>query len=148
MRITIGLLILWGTVLIAGCQPTPANPGSPLEVSPTGTQEPIPAVTGEAQMTPSPSSAGLQLLIENTMQDLADRLTIPADQIVLVETTEVEWSDSSLDCPQPEMEYIQVITPGYRIVLQANDQLYEYHTNRDGYFVYCEDPNQLSGPKP
>jgi hypothetical protein len=89
---------------------------------------------------PTPADAGLQSLIELTKADLASRLSIPVDEIILAEATEAEWSDSSLDCPQPGMEYLQVITPGYRIVLQANNQSYEYHTSREAYFVYCEGP--------
>ena len=90
------------------------------------------------QPLPTSSKPGLQVLIEKTQEDLAQRLSVPITQITLDEATEVEWSDSSLDCPQPGMEYLQVITPGYRIVLQVNNQVYEYHTNRDAYFVYCD----------
>lgn len=93
-------------------------------------------------MTPSipmPADPGLQDLIDRTREDLAVRLAVPADQISLLEVSAVEWSDSSLDCPQPGMSYLQVITPGYRILLQAKDQTYEYHTNRDSYFVFCSD---------
>jgi hypothetical protein len=46
------------------------------------------------------------------------------------------------------MDYLQVITPGYRIVLQVNDQSYEYHTNRDAFFVYCENQVPPILPKP
>ena len=86
----------------------------------------------------TPDDPGLQNLIQSTKEDLAARLAISADAISLVELNDVEWSDSSMDCPQPGMEYLQVITPGYRIVLQANEQFHEYHTNRDAYFVYCQ----------
>lgn len=34
--------------------------------------------------------------------------------------------------------YLQVITPGYRVVLQAADQSYEYHTNQGNRAVLCE----------
>ena len=92
-------------------------------------------------MTPSmipPEEPGLQELITNVKGDLAGRLSIPLEEITLVEFTAVEWSDSSLDCPEPGMSYLQVITPGYRIVLQANGSAYEYHSNRNSYFVYCK----------
>jgi hypothetical protein len=88
------------------------------------------------------------MLLQETKEDLAKRLAILSDEILLLEMSEVEWSDSSLDCPQPGMSYLQAITPGYRIVLQANDQAYEYHTNRDAYFVYCEDRGPSVLPKP
>lgn len=97
---------------------------------------------------PTPDDPGLQNLIELTQVDLANRLAISVEEITLVEAIAMEWSDSSLDCPQPGMSYIQVITPGYRIVLQSNEQMYEYHTNRDGYFVYCENQSPPIVPKP
>ncbi len=97
---------------------------------------------------PTPADPILQGLLRRIEEDLAVRLAIAADEISLVETTEVEWSDSSLDCPQPGMSYLQVITPGYRVVLQADDQMFEYHTNRDAYFVFCEDQVPPALPKP
>jgi hypothetical protein len=92
------------------------------------------------QPVPTVSDPGLQGLIEKAKEDLAQRLSIPVTQINLVEATEVEWSDASLDCPQPGVDYIQVLTPGYRIALEAGGQAYEYHSNRDAYIVYCENP--------
>ena len=79
----------------------------------------------------------LQARIKEAME------TGPVDFVKLAteygfEFTAVEWSDSSMDCPEPGMSYLQVITPGYRIILQANNNSYEYHSNRDSYFVYCE----------
>ena len=46
--------------------------------------------------------------------------------MVLVE--EVAWSDASLGCPQPGMSYAQVITDGMRIILQAEDALFDYRS--------------------
>jgi hypothetical protein len=92
-------------------------------------------------MTPSmltPEEPGLQDILTNVKADLAGRLSLPMEEITLIELTEVEWSDSSMDCPEPGMSYLQVITPGYRIILRANGNPYEYHSNRDSYFVYCE----------
>jgi hypothetical protein len=93
-------------------------------------------------MTPfllAPEDPGLQDLVTKVKADLAGRLSLPVEEITLIEFTEVEWSDSSLDCPQEGMSYLQVITPGYRILLQANNQTYEYHTNRHSHFVFCSD---------
>ena len=97
---------------------------------------------------PTPSDAGSQGLIEKAKEDLAQRLSISRIQINLVEMTEVEWSDSSLGCPQPGMDYLQVITPGYLILLGVDAQRYEYHSNRDTYFVLCENSGPPSLPKP
>ena len=82
----------------------------------------------------------LEDLIATVKEDLANRLAVSSEEVTLVETLEVEWSDSSLDCPQPDMAYLQVVTPGYRILLDVNSQIYEYHTNRASYFVFCDHP--------
>ena len=94
---------------------------------------------------PTPAS-GLENLISQAREDLAQRLSTPADHITLLDAIEVEWSDSSLGCPQPGMEYLQVITPGYRILLEANGIQYAYHTNRDAYVVFCDNVNPPSLP--
>ena len=152
-------VIMFQTMLIAGMflllacgQMTPTNQNeataSPIETQQSTTQ-PTEGDTG--QMTPSlptPADAGLQNLIEKIKTDLANRQVVSVEDILLVETMAVEWSDSSLDCPQPGMDYVQVTTPGYRIVLQVNGQSYEYHTNRDTYFVYCENQVPPILPKP
>jgi len=36
--------------------------------------------------------------------------------------------------------YLQVITPGYRIVLQKGDQVFTYHSDRGRRVVRCEKP--------
>ena len=89
-------------------------------------------------------NASLQDLIQKVKTDLSERLSVSVDQINVGEVTEVEWSDSSLGCPQPGMSYLQVITPGYRLLLEAGGAQYEYHSSRDTYFVYCENPNPAS----
>ena len=97
---------------------------------------------------PTPDNIALQGLIQTATADLASRLGIPADEITLAEFSEEEWSDSSLGCPQPGMSYLQVITPGYLIRLEANAQTYEYHSNRDTFFILCENSDSPSTPKP
>jgi hypothetical protein len=50
----------------------------------------------------------------------------------------MEWSDASLGCPQEGMMYAQVITPGYLIVLEAQGQTFEYHTDQGTNVVLCQ----------
>ena len=38
-----------------------------------------------------------------------------SDEITVVSTEEVEWSDTSLGCPEPDGDVRQMITPGYLI---------------------------------
>ncbi|CAN5133492.1 hypothetical protein BH11PAT1_BH11PAT1_3880 [soil metagenome] len=69
-------------------------------------------------------------------QQLAKKLGI-ADSLITVRTVEdTEWHDTSLGCPQGVVP-AQVITPGYRIVLQANQTTYEYHSNNATNVITC-----------
>jgi hypothetical protein len=90
----------------------------------------------------------LDYVIEKAKEDLAQRLSISVTRINLIEAVEVVWSNSSLGCPQPGMEYLQVLTPGYRIQLESGGNIYEYHSNRDTYVIYCENPASPIIPKP
>lgn len=140
MRTYATLFILWTFLLLTACQPTSVSTSISVEITPSETAELIFPTQTMEHMTPVPSiptDPELQNLIELITQDLAARLGVSPADISLVEATPVEWSDSSLDCPEEGMGYLQVITPGYRIVLQANNQPYEYHTNRAGYFILC-----------
>jgi len=145
----------WMIVLLAGCaQSTSSSAPEGTIFSPQETVQATPISSGQGDATPmiqpfpTPSDPALQGLIQKTREDLAQRLSILITQISLVEATEVEWSDTSLGCPQPDMAYLEVITPGYRILLQADTTVYEYHSNKDAYFVYCENPGLPSLPKP
>lgn len=75
-------------------------------------------------------------LVAQAVADLAGRLAIAADAIQVRSVEAVEWPDASLGCPQPGMMYAQVITPGYRIVLEAAGKTYEYHSSH-AHVVYC-----------
>lgn len=73
-------------------------------------------------------------------QDLAAHLGVAVADIVVVEGGNVDWNDSSLGCPEPGRSYLQVITPGYRLLLGHGDQRYHYHGARDREPFRCERP--------
>ena len=139
----------WMIFLMAGCNPI----GNPSTSDETPRIESTQATNTQGVVTPmnpseTLSASGPGNLIEKVKADLAKRLAIPGTQVNLVEATEVEWADSSLGCPQPEMSYLQVITPGYLILLEVNGTQYEYHSNGDAYFVYCDSAIPPVLPKP
>jgi hypothetical protein len=59
--------------------------------------------------------------------DLAGRLGIAPAGISIAQVEPVEWRDASLGLPRPGEFYAQVITPGYRIVLESGGTRYAYH---------------------
>ena len=94
-------------------------------------------------MTPSipiPADPRLQELIEKARTDLAQRLAISVNEIILLEARSVTWPDSSLGCPQEGMGYMQVLTPGYLIKLEFSEQQFEYHAGTKTNVIYCENP--------
>lgn len=76
-------------------------------------------------------------LVEQARADLARRLGLPAGSFEVKRSSVVEWPDSSLGCPKPGFMYSQIVTPGFLIVLAANNQEYEYHTDANRV-VLCE----------
>jgi hypothetical protein len=90
-----------------------------------------------AAATPAAPGAGAQAVIELAKQDLAKALGVDASTITVQLANPVEWNDSSLGCPKPGQTYLQVITSGYLVKLQANGQTYEYHTDTQGTVVRC-----------
>jgi hypothetical protein len=60
--------------------------------------------------------------------------------ITIVAVQPNEWRDSSLGCPKPGLNYLQVITPGYLITLEAQGQRYEYHSDSNQRVMRCDQP--------
>ncbi len=67
--------------------------------------------------------------------DLAQRLSIDPDTIQLISVEHVYWPDGCMGIQTPGVACAMVITPGYKVVLEAGGQQYEYHTNESGSAV-------------
>lgn len=96
-------------------------------------------------MTPTPSSRDVpnsaeESLIDQAKADLAARLDISVQEIDVVEFRHVTWRDSSLGCPQPGRVYMQVLSDGSLIRLEAGGSVYEYHSGRGRGPFLCENP--------
>ncbi len=62
----------------------------------------------------------------------AAELGLGLDSVRIVSVEKVDWPDPCLGVPDPLESCAQVITPGYRIVLDANGQQVIYHTDETG----------------
>jgi hypothetical protein len=110
----------------------PTQPSSPLpEVKPGGGLVTKP----EADVWKNAPAAAL-----NSRADLAQRLQVDPDTIKLVSVEAVDWPDGCLGVQTPGVMCIMVITPGYRVILEANGKQYEYHTNETGDVVRLVTP--------
>ena len=106
------------------------------EEEPT-TESTVPALPLD---TPAPSAdENVPGEIETAVRKLlADELDVDEVAFMLESSEMVDWSDASLGCPQEGMGYAQVITPGYKLILDHAGASYAVHTNSDGsHMVIC-----------
>lgn len=99
---------------------------------------------GQLVVMPAPGDPDQRKKIEEqAKQDLAERLEVRLNAISTVSLEQKEWSDSSLGCHSRGMIYLQVITPGYLVVLEAEGEQFEYHTDMNDHIVLCQDGRPL-----
>lgn len=94
---------------------------------------------------PHPSD---NFLVASAKWDLVKRLGIAYGDISLTSMVKIDWSDTSLGCPQEGMYYAQVITPGYLITLEVEGKFYSYHADYH-QVVFCpetETPSENDDP--
>ena len=90
---------------------------------------------------------GMQRLVDLAMTDLTTKLNIEAEDVVVVQAEYVTWRDSSAGCPQPDMQYMQVLTNGSRMAFKAKGAVHHYHTGGNRPPFYCAKPSK-QGPLP
>ncbi len=62
-------------------------------------------------------------------KSLAAELKIGETNVKIVSFSAITWSNGCLDIPFPEGACTAALVPGYRVVLEAGDKKYEYHTD-------------------
>jgi hypothetical protein len=144
------LLILFLAAVLVACQAAELTTPVPQEpVTQTDSPQALPEGSATGALTPTlpqeeitmvpvtPPDETSEKMVGLVKQHLAQRLSLPTDQIVLSEIKPVVWRDAGLGCPKPGVDYIQVETPGYTILLEAGGTRYRYHTDQSKRFVQC-----------
>jgi hypothetical protein len=135
----VSLLTLGGLFLLIACQApnSSASESDPTSQSPP-TSEPVNSPNEQVSTpigdTPSPIA---QEMVRLSVENLSKRLKIGVDQIRVVKVEAVNWRDASLGCPKPIIDFVRVETPGYRILLEAGGNEYDYHTNETNRVILC-----------
>lgn len=93
---------------------------------------PTQPVTDELLFMVDPIASELTRLAQRR---LAQELDLPQMRMQLVALTAHTWTDTSLGCPQPNQTYDAIQVEGYRIVLQAGDRNYSFHTDASSIFA-------------
>ena len=97
----------------------PLPTGVPTEVAPTPTHPPV-------DLTPAQLAA---------IQAVSTKYNLPVNQIKIASTEAVTWPNGCLGVVIPGVMCTDVIIQGFRIMLTANGQQFEFHTNQDGSSV-------------
>jgi hypothetical protein len=132
------------TPIPAPTQPLATLAPSPTPLPPTATFTPNaalidPLTLGQPTATApdfSPTESWQQDPVAGQLVELAQRrvattLDIPTIRVRVVDVRVFTWEDTSLGCPQAGESYTPVQADGYRIVLNAVDQDYIFHTDFD-----------------
>ena len=117
-------------LLISACTPNPAiQPTNPIVTQPE--LRPVTSPT----IPPQPTSEALEVYppaVWTAIEDLALHLEINPDQVKVISFLKEEWPDSCLGLAAADEMCLQVITPGFRVLLGANGLRFEYHTDQSG----------------
>lgn len=84
-------------------------------------------------------------LMDKIIADLVQRTGAERSAIVTVVSEFTTWSDGSMGCPQPGVEYTQAPVDGYRVVLRVGAAEYDYRSSTRGFFFLCT-PRSASMP--
>jgi hypothetical protein len=88
----------------------------------------------------------LQSQIDSAKRNLVRELSIDESMVQVLFAKKVNWRSSAMGCPQPDMGYLQVITPGILIRLRTNGVDYRYHGSRSGEPFLCAAPGVPEEP--
>ena len=76
-----------------------------------------------------PLSEDIDSLVMLAKFDLALKTGADIEKMETESVEEFDFADASLGVPEPGVEYTQVITPGYIIMIIAEGETYEYHAS-------------------
>lgn len=101
---------------------------------PTNTSSTPPAVPEPCTDTESCR----ERVTEIARRDLASQLGVEVEAIAVVSSDPEQWPDACLDAAKPGTVCAQVITPGFKLVLESGGAQYEYHTDEGTRAVLLE----------
>ncbi len=85
-------------------------------------------------------------LVRLAQQRVATQLDLPVRRVEWITVEAYRWWDTSLGCPLAGQAYDVADVPGYRIVLQAGDTRYAFHTDAERLFPCAEGAEVLRPP--
>jgi hypothetical protein len=96
----------------------------------------------DIQPTTLPTPAGVvppeaQEITELVLEDAANQLAVPVEEMLIINFDAVEWPNAALGCPEEGEVAAEVVTPGYRIIVTDGVTALQYHTDLEGNYRQC-----------
>lgn len=120
---------LGAAVLLAACRPISAERAATQGAAAAATAAPTAAAAENAAAPAATLAADAQAAAAAAVSAAAGKLGVDPSQVTIVSVEPVDWPDAGLGCPQPDMMYAAVVTPGYQILLDADGRQAEVHTS-------------------
>jgi hypothetical protein len=111
-------------LMLAACSPQAAATELPPVIEDPATQ------VGD-DLTPAQQAA---------IAELARNLGLPEDRIKITSTEALEWPDSCFGISMEDTACAEVITPGYRVILEVHENQVEYRTDEEGTVILPATP--------
>ena len=146
------LMMLAMAACVAPAAPVVEPPAS-LQPAPTATAEPPASPQPAPPSTPAaepntrppeaaPPATGFEAIADAAVQFAAAELGVDPASIQVLSVDAVEWRNSCLGVDKPGEMCMEVITPGYRVLLDVDGQEVAVHTNQDARVMRLADPAQ------
>jgi hypothetical protein len=115
------LLLLVGVLFACGCE-------APERTDVGGCEPDQTLLSGTGMARPEGMRAEA---LDRSGCDAARRAGVPTESVRVVSATAETWPNGSLGCPTPGSGSADVITEGYRLVVQAGDRTYDYRITQN-----------------
>ncbi len=90
--------------------------------------------------------AAAQVLLQRSLENLAGRLSVEVESIRVLRFETAVWTSLDLGCAaEPLNSTASLEIDGFRFVLLAEGQPYEYHTDTRTYVRLCDSVDELAG---
>jgi hypothetical protein len=121
-------------------QPTP-EPATPVPT--VVTIEATATTEGDMSVNPTSSS-----LAEQAIALVSQTTGIPSEELAVVSTQTLEWPDSSVGCPEPGGNYLQVLTEGVKVVVEGHGKSFAVHGTSANNLFICNNPKPPANTPP
>lgn len=114
----------------------------PAPTAEPNTRPPEPAPPNTRPPEPASPIAGFEAITDAAVNFAAAELGVDAAAIQVVSVEEATWRNSCLGVDRLNEMCMDVITPGFRVVLSVDGQEIAVHTNQDASALRLADPAQ------